>query len=119
MADHINGVIAFQGHAWDLRNSWMAFRLEDGYSNGDVYDSKRAAVRHVPNEKHFAFFSFRNAPGGVTAFDCQLFLDVHRNAYEYGNSLHDPDDIRGGRNLIPTVRGYEKLRPRPSELWTP
>jgi hypothetical protein len=118
MADQINAVITFYG-SWELRTKWMSFRLQDGTGDGALYDTKRDAVRHVSNENYYAFFCFRSAMGGVNAFDMQLFLDMHRHAYEGGNRLADPDDMTGGRDLIMSIKGHEQLAPAPVELLVP
>jgi hypothetical protein len=91
---------------WDQRvNSWVAIRLSDGGSDGTLYDSKQAAVRHQVHEMHCAYFSFRNAPQGFSSpLDAQLYLDYHRAAYDAGFRLPDPDDAGGGPDLmIPTA----------------
>jgi hypothetical protein len=116
MSDHVNGRMAFASDPYELRSKYMAFRLEDGFSNGDVYDTKREAVRHVPNEHHYAFFCFRHAMGGTNPKDCQIFLDLHRHAYRNGARFADPDDMRGGPDLILSNHGYERMLPEAKEL---
>lgn len=99
----------------------MAFRLQDGTSDGNLYDTKKDAIRHVGDYKYWAFFCFRNALGGANPKDCQLFLDMHRHAYENNGQLTDPDDIHGGPDTIIPTRQYDAIfgRVRPSRLWTP
>lgn len=95
---------------WNERiGGWVALKLADGSSDGVLYDSRGAAVRHVSDQRFYAFFSYRNAPNGFSSLtDAQLYLDYHRMAYDQGalQALADPDDHRhGGRELIiPTAR---------------
>lgn len=116
MADTINAKFAFYRDPFELRTKWMAFTLADGISDGNVYDSKLQAVRHVSNEKYYCFFCFRNAMGGVDAFGCQIFLDVSRHQYDIGAPLADPDDISGGKDNIISVPGFDRWKTTPTEL---
>lgn len=115
MSDQINGRITFL-NPWELRDKWMAFRLQDGWSDGNVYDSKRDAVRHCTNEKYFAFFCFRNAMGGANPKDCQIFLDVARHQYDIGAPLADPEDMHGGPDNIVSTYGYDLWNQAPVDL---
>jgi hypothetical protein len=110
MADQINGRCRFTPFD-QLKNSWMAFRLQDGSTDGTLYDSKTDAVRHT-DETRCAYFCFRNAMGGVTPHDCQLWLDLHRHVYSNGGRLADPDTSHGGPDLILSNRGYDVLTGR-------
>lgn len=88
---------------WDARiNATVTIRLSDGHCDGVLYESKRDAVRHCKgNEQWFAFFAFRGAPNGFsTPRDAAIFLAYHRMAYDNGFRLPDPDDARGGPDLI-------------------
>jgi hypothetical protein len=113
MSDAINARITFG--SWEIRNCWMAFRLQDGSTDGNLYDTKADAIRHVSNYKYWAFFCFRNAMQGAKPFDCQIFLDLHRHAYENGGQLTDPDArhpnnpriMTGGSDLIIPTRQYD------------
>jgi hypothetical protein len=107
MADHINSLIVFK--SWEeLTNGYMAFRLDDGSSNGTLFASKADALRFTDGKYH-AYFCFRQAMGGVTPLDCQLFLDVHRYIYDNGGHLTDPD-IRQARDIIISTSGYDRMR---------
>lgn len=110
MSDHINGMLTFHT-PWAIRNKFMAFRLTDGWSNGDIYDTKRDAIRF--NDEHrFAFFCFRAAMGGVKAKDCQLFLNINRHAAENGGHLADPDRADGGPQPIVRTEVYDRFNSR-------
>lgn len=106
MADVINLRVSFT--QWDeLIHGWMAFKLEDGSSDGVLYDTRADAVNHQLHETLCAYFCMRNAQGGVTPKDCQLFLNVHRQIYDSGGRLADsPVDV------IMSTRGYDILMGR-------
>jgi hypothetical protein len=103
MSDRINLWVI--GQPWDvLKNSWVAFRLNDGGTDGVLYDTREAAIRHQPDERYAAYFCMRNALGGANARDCQIFLDVHRHVYDAGGRFVDP--------MIMTTRGHDILSGR-------
>jgi hypothetical protein len=110
-SDTINGMVVFHG-SWDLRNSWMAFRLADGTSDGNLYDTKADAIRHVSNYKYYFFFCFRNSPGGSNPRDMQLWIDMHRHAYDHGGNLTDPDAKDGGPDMIVDTKFYDSKNNR-------
>jgi hypothetical protein len=104
MSDALNMYInGLRKHLWELRNKWMAFSLADGSSDGQLYDSKRDAVRHQSNEFQCAYISFRNLLGGATPHECVRVLNFTRDAYDAGFRLTDPDDIDGGPDVAPTA----------------
>lgn len=95
---------------WETRvNSIVTIRLSDGHCDGVLYESKQAAVKHTGhNEHYFAYFSFRSSPNGFASpRDAAVFLEYHRQAYDNGWRLPDPDDPRGGPDMI---------MPTPAEL---
>lgn len=103
---------------YDTRvRSYLAIKLSDGSTDGVLYETKQAAVRHCKgNEQWFAFFSFRSAPSGfATPQEAGVFLAYHRMAYDNGFRLPDPDDPRGGPDMImPTAE--EQLREQLARL---
>jgi hypothetical protein len=109
MADQINGRIAFS-NSWEIRNCYMAFRLDDGSTNGTLYDSKPDAIRHT-DEKQHAYFCIRQGLAGVSPLDCQIFLNVHRWAYNNGVPFADPD-LRHSPDIILSTRAYDMLTGR-------
>jgi hypothetical protein len=111
MADIINERVAFT-NSWEARNCWLAFRLDDGSSDKVLYDSKIDAIRHCSDEKYFAFWCFRNAPGGINARDAQIYLDLHRHAYDNGGHLADPDAKAGGPDIMVSTASYDHIRGR-------
>jgi len=107
MSDNINARLAFTPH-WEIKDCWLAFRLEDGSSDGTLYDTRADALRFQLHPELCAYFCFRNALGGVNPHDCQLFMDMHREAYDHGMGLHDPDAPR----LIISSYGYDRMSGR-------
>jgi hypothetical protein len=92
--------------------SWVALRLADGGSDGTLYLSKRDAVRHQSDEFLCAYFSYRGAPNGFASVkDAAIFLEWHRQAYDNGYRLPDPDAASGGPELImPTPKEQVQLQ---------
>jgi len=87
---------------WDERvNAFLAIKLADGSTDGTLYETKQAAVRHVPDERWYAFFAFRTAPNGFASpKEAAVFLAYHRMVYDQGGRLPDPDDRTGGPDMI-------------------
>lgn len=104
-SDIINGYCCFVEWAERIR-SVVAIRLADGGSDGELYASKRDAVRgQGGNEQLCAYFYFRDSPQGTTPRDMQLWIEYHRGLYAAGARLPDPDDMHGGRDpVIPLTR---------------
>lgn len=86
----------------ERRNAWLAFRLQDGKWDGAVYDSKRNAVRHQPNEFYSLYITLQESMAGMDTNAAYVVLMYHRMAYDAGFRLPDPDSRSGGRhNLMP------------------
>lgn len=102
-ADIINGYVAFIPRD-ELKYKYVAIRLSDGSSDGNLYDTKREAVRHQLDEKLCAYVSFAAIPVGTTAREMEVFLKFNRDVYDAGISFVDPDDHRGGREVLMTTR---------------
>jgi hypothetical protein len=90
MADIINGLLAFH-NAFEIRNKWMAFNLATGESDGTLYDSRLDAITHQLDERFYCYFAFKSCTGGVKALDCQIYLEVQRQAYDSGMRLYEPE----------------------------
>jgi hypothetical protein len=86
MSDIINLTITFNG-VWEIKDKWMAFRLSDGSTDGALYDTRQDAINHQSNPQWCAYQSFRNLLSGAKPLDCQIFLDVNRQAAEM--NLHE------------------------------
>jgi hypothetical protein len=89
---------------WEIKRKWMAFRLQDGTSDGVMYDTKRDAVRHQANEFHCAYIRFVGLASGANPRECAVFLKYNRDLYSKGFRMPDPDDVAGGRDVIMTAQ---------------
>lgn len=108
MSYAVNNVIAHK--SWgELQNGFMAFRIDDGTTNGTVYDSKADAMRFT-DEQYNAYFCFRQAMGGANPTDCQLFLNIHRHVYDSGGHMRNPDVERS--HIIVSTRSHDIMRGR-------
>ena len=70
-------------------NSWCAIRLSDGGSDGILYDSKAAAVRHQLHEFQCAYVKI--PPDGMGPREAEIFLKFNRQLYDAGMRIADPD----------------------------
>lgn len=84
----------------ERRRTWLAFRLQDGKWDGNVYDNKQAAVSHQPNEFYCLYLTMRDAMGGMDTNAAYVVLMFHRMAYDAGFRLPDPDRKDGGKHLV-------------------
>jgi hypothetical protein len=106
MSDLINAMVTFRG--WDeLQNGYMAFKLEDGSSDGVLYDSYEAALKHS-DEKRCAYFCFRQAMGGATPKDAEIFLAFNRYAVAAGIPRKHPETSKGIMPIL-SNKGYERF----------
>lgn len=104
MSDLVNLMITCK--SWDeLQNGYMAFRLDNGSSDGVLYDSKQTAAKFTDDKRH-AYFCFRQAMGGANARDCQIFLDLNRYAADNGVPMAEPY-AKKQSNLILSTAGYD------------
>lgn len=87
---------------WDIKSKWVAIRLSDGGSDGQIYDTKRDAVRHQNYEQQCMYVSFGSmlAAGGSNARELAIMINYHRRIYQNGGRLVDPDDVYGGKDVI-------------------
>lgn len=109
VADNFNARLVFT--PWDeLRYGWMAFKLSDGSSDGVVYDSKRAAVKHQFSEQQCAYLAFQNCPNGITPSEAGRFLMFTRKAYDAGMRLPDPEDQFGGPDVFMPTAQFDRLK---------
>jgi hypothetical protein len=68
---------------------WVAIRLSDGGSDGAVYDTRADAVRHQLHEQLCAYVKIQ--PDGMSARAAHEFLRYHRDLYDAGFRLPDPE----------------------------
>jgi hypothetical protein len=106
MSDLINAMVTFKG--WDeLQNGYLAFRLADGSSDGTLYDTYEAALKHT-DEYQCCYFCFRQAMGGANAKDCQIFLEFNRYVVAAGVPRKHPESGRGVSPIL-SAKGYERF----------
>jgi hypothetical protein len=93
MSDVVNQVVA-DFIPWDIKDCWLAFKLEDGSVHGGthpvLYDSLPAAKKHTDQWK-YCYMALRGFLGGISAKDCEIFIDVHRQARNVNIAQSDPD----------------------------
>lgn len=81
-------------------NSWVAIRLSDGGSDGQLYDTRSDAIRHQLHEMQCAYIKI--TPDGISVKDAGLFLKLNRKAYDAGLRFADPDNPN--RELVVPIR---------------
>ncbi len=87
MSDVINGHL--EEHKLDAVGRWAAIRLSDGGSDGVLYDNKSDAIRFQLHEKQCVYVQI--LPEGMSIRAAQSFLNVHRQFYDAGMNMADPD----------------------------
>lgn len=106
ISDAINQAI-IDGH----RSRWLAFALEDGRTNGEVYETKPDAVRHLANayRKHMIVV----VPwDGCPPRAAEIMLKLHRQLA--ANGQHPDDDLAAKTELMTDTRleAYPEFDPR-------
>jgi|ERR1700733_56399 len=100
MANIVNNVRT--SHDWDdVKNGWMAFKLEDGSCDGTIYDNKNDAVWYLRNkaDKYF-YLSLRQCMHGMTENEATRVLAMTRVQSDRGRYHPVPDDMRDPINPI-------------------
>jgi hypothetical protein len=95
MSDTINNVRMSKD--WDeLKDGWMAFALEDGTSDGTVYDTRDDAIRfHRNRAKKYFYCALRQCIHGCSQREATMILALTRVQSERGRyhpetDRHDP-----------------------------
>lgn len=68
---------------------WIAVRLSDGGSDGNLYPTKRDAVRYQLHENQCAYICM--LPNRLSVEDAASILRVHRKLYDSNARISDPD----------------------------
>lgn len=84
----------------EIFKGYIAVRLSDGNWDGNLYDSREAAVKHQSDPSLWAFVSTRHSTTGMSPEEAYIFLTFNRAAYESGFRLADPDAKNGGKEII-------------------
>jgi hypothetical protein len=74
---------------WNGPQPWIAVRLSDGTSDGNLYPTKKDAVRHQLHENQCAYLTI--PPDGMTVRQAHSYLKYTQQMYENGMRLADPD----------------------------
>jgi hypothetical protein len=70
-------------------HSWVAIRLSDGGSDGNLYPSKAIAVQHQIHEHQCAYILV--PPEGMSVAAAESYLKTVRQIYDSGFPLAHPD----------------------------
>jgi hypothetical protein len=112
VSDSFNARITFM--KWDeIQHAWMAFKLSDGSTDGNIYYSRREAIRHQVDERVCAYLAFMNCPNGIKPSEAGRFLYFTEMAYKGGAVLPDPDQQFGGREAFMPTEQYDNLKSLP------
>lgn len=114
-SDTINGVLTFSGDTWGLKDKWMGFSLQDGSSRGEIFDSIIDAKRFYDEDKTW-FLCLGGALQGLTARDCSIMLQFHREARDAGMGQSNPKAQPFMSTAQSDMRRTGLVRP---QLWTP
>lgn len=88
VADTYNLHRVAQGY--DAIGCWFASALEDGTTDGTLYESKKTAIKHQKhNEEYYTYIQI--VPASMTICDAEVMLKVARMAYSKGMRLSDGD----------------------------
>lgn len=68
---------------------WVAIRLSDGKSDGNIYDTKADAIRHQLHEFQCAYVKV--PPDGMQPDHGARYLEVNRKLYDKGLRIADPN----------------------------
>jgi hypothetical protein len=95
------------GISWEtVQGRFMAFSLNDGRSDGNLYDNMAAAVRHTDEMTHF-YLQLRAE--GMEVCEAELMLTFHRKGRSAGFPQADPDRKDGGPQIIPRLGTSELM----------
>jgi hypothetical protein len=95
----------------DLKTKWMAFRLEDGSSDGNIYDTCKEAIDHQKFEQECWYVSFVNLVAGATAGDCERMLAFYAYVYKRGGRFVPPVNGKAPmQHVIPTATTMDNFR---------
>lgn len=91
---------------YNALGKWFACALNDGSTDGVLYDSKSDCIRHQHhNEMYYAFIQI--TPANMTPCSAEIFLGITRRMYDAGFRMADPDDRKGGGHQLITRSSVE------------
>lgn len=72
---------------------WFAAALNDGTTDGQIYDSRKDAILHQHHrEEYYTYIQITMA--SMTICDAAAMVDIARRMYDAGLRITDPDDMR-------------------------
>lgn len=86
-SDAVN--LHFQAVGNDCIGLWVAIRLSDGGSDGNLYPTKADAKRFQLHDNQCAYVNL--VPGGMSPRQAQTYLTFMEGLYDAGLDLADPD----------------------------
>lgn len=92
ISDHVNQYTQSSGigFVWEnVQGRWLGFNLNDGTSDGVLYDTQSDAARHLDPYKHF-YIKMR--ADLMTVCEAEIMLTMHRQARMNGFPQADPED---------------------------
>lgn len=105
--------LALLGQGRDVVGRWLAVRLSDGGTDGNVYDRKSDAVRHQLHPQQCAYVCIPF--DGMTPRQAGVYLRFIEGLYAAGADLADPErqiHMPAQRERIaPMLRAIRKGRP--------
>ena len=75
---------------YDAIGCWFASALEDGTTDGSLYESKKSAIKHQKNNENYYTY-IQIVPASMSVCDAEVMLRVARMAYSKGMRLSDGD----------------------------
>lgn len=81
--------LAILGQGRGVVGKWIAARLSDGRTDGNVYDRKSDAIRHQLHEQQCAYVCI--PLDGMTVRQAGTYLRFTEGLYRAGARLSDPD----------------------------
>lgn len=104
--------LAILGQGRGVVGKWVAARLSDGGTDGNVYDAKEQAIRHQLHEQQCAYICI--PMDGMTVRQADTYLRFTEGLYASGHRLADPDNhlhMPARREAIaPMLRAIRKGR---------
>lgn len=106
IADHYN--LHRIGAGDQAIGKWFAATMADGLSDGVLYDTKRDAVKHQHHDEQYYTF-IKIAPHSMKVCDAEVMLKTTRQLFDSGIKLADPDDARGGKDVIKRLTNEDQM----------
>jgi hypothetical protein len=104
--------LALLGQGRGVVGKWLAAKLSDGSTDGNVYDSKADAIRHQLHETQCAYVCI--PMDGMTPRQAGTYLRFNAGLYAAGHRLADPAthaQMPGRREAVaPMLRAIRKGR---------